>query len=181
MPTQFPGRKRKPVPTPRPNSYRRWQHMLQRCHNPKDNDYHRYGGRGIAVCDRWRFGNHELSGYWLFIQDMGEPPTKEHSIDRVDNMRGYTPENCRWTTVRAQANNRRSTKMYTAFGETKALSYWAEQFGIAQKTLAYRLKIGLHIEQALLLPVKRGQDFDFDEAKETPNGYQEPNEPVRGP
>ena len=82
--------------------------MIGRCTNPKYPSYPRYGAKGIFVCDRWRYGEGELTGWLCFFTDMGPKPTG-YSIDRVDNAKGYFPENCRWATKQQQIQNRAKT------------------------------------------------------------------------
>lgn len=81
--------------------YSVWSSMKQRCFNPLDDAYPNYGGRGISVCDRWRYS------FANFRDDMGPRPSKNHSIDRIDNDGNYEPSNCRWATRHQQQTNQR--------------------------------------------------------------------------
>jgi len=81
--------------------HRVWRGMLSRCHNPNDTGHHKYGGRGITVCDRWR------ASFVNFLTDMGQRPDGK-SIDRINNDGNYEPTNCRWATASEQMQNRRT-------------------------------------------------------------------------
>lgn len=85
------------------SEYRTWQSMRARCYQASSISYPRYGALGITVCDRWR------DDFAAFFADMGPKPTPGHSIDRIDNERGYNPDNCRWATALEQTHNRRIT------------------------------------------------------------------------
>lgn len=85
-------------------SYRKFSNMLRRCYSPQVPEYKYYGARGIGVCERWRGKN----GYDNFIADLGEPPLGL-TLGRIDNDKGYSPDNCRWETWKQQAANRRPT------------------------------------------------------------------------
>lgn len=90
--------------------YFTWQSLFFRCNNPASKSYHRYGGRGITICDRWRGRN----GFANFLADMGTRPSSKHSLDRINNDNNYEPSNCRWVTSHAQAVNRGIPKNNTS-------------------------------------------------------------------
>lgn len=125
-----------------------WIGMIARCHNPEHRYYKNYGGRGIKVCDRWRFS---LSA---FVEDMGRVP-EGHQLDRFPNNNGdYEPGNCRWTTPKQNNRNRRNNILITLEGETKVLSEWVEFFGLNYSTVWRRYKdLGWTIEKSLTEPV----------------------------
>jgi hypothetical protein len=126
-----------------------WKQMLQRCTNPRNHLYPRYGGRGIKVHWSWY-------DFDCFLLDMGGRPSMDHSLERTDNGGDYVPENCRWATAAEQAKNRRDTRRIEYLGETLCLKDWARRYGIGYTTLLHRLKLGLSMESALTTPVGRG-------------------------
>ena len=130
-------------------TYVSWLHVIQRCTNPNDKRYKDYGGRGIKVCKRWmKFEN--------FLEDMGEPPTDEHSINRIDNDGNYCKENCEWSTRKEQGRNKRNNLYFTYKNKTQLLIQWAEEYQIPYSVLWDRLfKLGWSIEKALATPVQK--------------------------
>lgn len=125
--------------------YTLWRAMLWRCNDPKHEAYGRYGGAGITVCQEWQ----EFEGFrrWAVAYGYDEKLT----IDRVDNTKGYSPENCRWATRKEQARNRKSSNFITAFGETKYIMDWAkdQRCIVTHRTLYKRIKYGHDPELAL--------------------------------
>lgn len=128
--------------------YRAWQTMRLRCTVPTNQAYGNYGGRGITVCERW------LESPANFIADMGPKPSPKHELDRIDNNKGYSPENCRWATRSVNDRNRRSNVLIEFRGETRALVEWCEMLNIPQDTARFRMKNGWSIEDALTRPVR---------------------------
>jgi len=125
--------------------YSVWCAMRKRCTNPNAANYGDYGGKGIAVCERWNdFGS--------FLEDMGEPPTPGHSLDRIDNAKGYSPDNCRWATSVMQANNKTTTIIVTYDGVSQTLREWSQQTGISHSLLRKRRSAGWPVDKMLTLP-----------------------------
>lgn len=133
--------------------YRIWSLILHRCRNPNSPSFRDYGGRGIGVCERWV---EPLVGFTNFMTDMGPRPSAGHSVDRIDNNQGYSPENCRWATRLQQNNNGRRNRRITWMGETKTVAEWSKIVGIHDATIRYRLDHGgMTVEEALTSPVKK--------------------------
>lgn len=118
------------------SEYRIWGKMKTRCFDKNTPIFHRYGGRGITVCDRW------ANSFENFLSDMGLRPTAKHSIDRIDNDGNYEPGNCRWATAKEQANNRSSSILIAINGATKPLSVWADEYGLSRAVIAARISNG---------------------------------------
>ena len=93
----------------------------------------------LLFLDRWLNGEDGLSGYECFLADMGPKP-EGMSIDRIDNTKGYSPDNCKWSTAEEQNNNRSSSRYLTIDGVTKTIAQWARVSGIGPKTIRNRLE-----------------------------------------
>lgn len=115
--------------------YRAWIGMIARCTNPKNRSWHRYGGRGIAVCARWMvFEN--------FLADMGLRPSVDHSLDRIDNNGNYSQDNCRWATRDVQNRNRCDNVWFELDGVRRTLTDWAAKIGLTVPALRARIDSG---------------------------------------
>lgn len=125
-----------------------WCAMVQRCYNPKRNNYHNYGGRGIKVCNRWKPCK-DNSAFQRFLEDMGSKPGPGYSIERLDNDKDYSPENCKWATKKEQCNNTRHNKRIAFQGEIKTVMQWSELTGIHRTTICNRLDRGWSVENTL--------------------------------
>lgn len=116
-----------------------------RCTSTKNISYKNYGGRGITVSDEW------INSFQNFITDMGKKPSPSHSIERVDNEKGYSKENCVWATRSEQNKNRRITTKVEYNGEVRSITQWSRLYNINIGTLRRRLLVlGYPIEKALI-------------------------------
>jgi len=128
--------------------YRVWSNMKTRCYNKSNKNFERWGKRGIALCDEWR-ESFESFREWAIESGYSD----NLSIDRIDNSKGYCPENCRWATPREQANNTRKTRFISYKGKTLSLHGWSRELKIPVCTLFYRLK-NHSVETAFAMPYK---------------------------
>lgn len=118
----------------RPETYRIWANMKQRCLNNNNPDYKNYGGRGILVCEKWM-------NFEGFKEDMISSYKRGLSLDRIDVNGNYCKENCRWVTWRKQHINTRRNRYIEYLGVTKTLCEWGEYFGIKSSTLRQRFYV----------------------------------------
>lgn len=126
--------------------YGLWRHMIDRCTRNTHRSFHNYGGRGITVCERW------LTSFDFFYQDMGDCP-KGMSLDRIDNEKGYAPENCRWASWDVQASNKRVCVYFEWNGQRLTLAEWGKILGIPYDVLRKRYRNGWNTEKILITPV----------------------------
>lgn len=133
----------------RSSEYSAWLSMKARCYNDKHPNHKYHGGRGISVCERWRYS------FVAFLADVGRKPTPAHTLDRwPDNDGNYEPGNVRWATRHEQMQNLRNNHNITALGETLSLSEWARRIGATSSmTIHGRLKNGWPASMAAALPI----------------------------
>jgi hypothetical protein len=135
------------------NTYKCWVSIKQRCLNPNAQHYHRYGARGITICDRW------ANDYAEFLADVGEQP-EGMTLERIDNDGNYEPTNVRWTSRKEQANNR-STNVFVEYkGKRMTLAQWADHLGYKYGLLGSRWKKGVRGD-ALFAPPRWSRSKDL--------------------
>ncbi|EOM77925.1 hypothetical protein Rrhod_0734 [Rhodococcus rhodnii LMG 5362] len=122
--------------------------MLDRCENSHHRAWRDYGGRGIAVCPRWR-------SYELFAADMGSTFRPDLELDRIDTDGDYEPRNCRWISHAAQQSNKRNNHVIEWRGHVKTVTQWGSTLGIPSNTLVHRLRRGWSVDRALTTGASR--------------------------
>lgn len=142
--------------------YLAWRNIKERCRNPGCRMYHRYGGRGIKVCDEW------FESFMAFFREVGERPGPGYSIDRIDNEGNYEPGNVRWATRIEQQNNLSKCVPVEINGVTLGPPEWARISGLNKKTIVARVAVGVQGE-AIIAPPKR-RDPAMRGIDQTPSG-----------
>lgn len=145
-----------------------WQAMKGRCNRHSSIEYKNYGGRGITYDERWEkfesFYEDMGKSYEEHVKEFGE---KDTSIDRINVDGNYCKENCKWSTIKEQANNKTSTKFITYNNETHSLMQWAKLVGIPYKTISNRLIKGWSEEDALYTPIRKPMKFVYNGEEHT--------------
>ena len=126
-----------------PRLYKKWCSMKSRCNYPSSKCYPRYGGKGIKICDEWE---NSFESFYKWAMETGYKDGL--TIDRIDNSKGYSPDNCRWATHAEQCRNYSRNRFITYQGRTQCMSDWADEYGINRCTLAQRIKLGWSLERA---------------------------------
>lgn len=126
--------------------YKAWHAMIRRCTDPSNHKWHRYGGRGIKVCERWK-------SFEAFAEDMG-PRGAGMTLDRKNNDGDYEPSNCRWATQKQQGNNRGNNRRIAVGSGTRTVSEAAREAGLSLSTLRGRLRSGWTAAAAINTPVQ---------------------------
>lgn len=126
--------------------YKVWDSMMTRTTKPTNKSYRDYGGRGITVCKKWR----DFRG---FFEDMKDSYKENLTLDRINNSKGYSKSNCRWSTPKEQARNTRRNHGLTFRGKTQCISAWSEELGFKDGLILSRLKKGWSVQKTLTTPV----------------------------
>jgi hypothetical protein len=127
-----------------------YQGMCRRCADPRRHEFHKYGARGISVAEEW-IGP---GGFERFAAHIGPRPSREHSVDRIDNALGYAPGNVRWATAKEQTRNTRRNIVVTIEGKTQTLAAWIEDRALNSGAVRRRIENGWDAVLAITTPVR---------------------------
>lgn len=130
------------------SEYITWVSMKQRCLNPKNHDYKDYGARGITVCKEW------IEDFTIFIKDMGNKPSINYSIERIDVNKGYFPKNCKWILKIEQPKNTRTTTLFEYNGKKLGLPDWCEELNLNYSMMRHRIyELKISFEDSIKIPI----------------------------
>ena len=144
---------KQPLPGRDTGEFDIWLGMKNRCYNKKQNNYARYGGRGIRVCDHW------LESFDNFFSDLGPRPSAAHSIDRINNDGNYEPENVRWASAIEQAANKRNNVYLEFEGKRKTVGEWSRISGLPKHIIYGRIQCGWTTESIFNTPIVQTRIF----------------------
>jgi len=133
--------------------HRAWRDMKARCAgtDAAKTNYPYHAGRGIPVCNEW------INSFVNFYRDMGPKPSRKHTLDRINNDKGYSKDNCRWATVNQQTNNTRRNVKVSLNGATFNLKEWCQRKALNYNTVRSRIRRGWSAESALAIPSRYGK------------------------
>lgn len=132
--------------------YNSWRGMKERCNNINNSHYENYGGRGICVCEEW-YNSFEAFRDWALLNGYRPGLT----IDRIDIDGNYEPSNCKWSTLKEQANNKTTSHFLYFNGEALTINQWAEKLGVDRCIIKDRLRLGWSVERALTAPIAKSE------------------------
>lgn len=135
--------------------HRIWEGIIRRCSRPTDTSFKWYGAKGVSVCFSWADA---INGYGNFLKDMGKAPTPTSSIDRINNAKGYSKENCRWASRKEQNLNRRTTRWVLVNGVRLCAKDAAAKLGIPYPTFWERLNKGHYKEDLMVLDMREEEE-----------------------
>ncbi len=141
------GSRRRGTITP---EFKVWTGIKRRCLDPTCKSFKDYGARGITLCQEW------LTNYSTFVEHVGRRPSPTHTIERIDNERGYEPGNVRWATRAEQNSNTRANRFLEFNGKRQTLSQWSRETGLSHPVIIRRLQRGWSLERSLTQPTNRG-------------------------
>lgn len=128
--------------------YKTWQSMIARCYYPSKESFKNYGAKGIKVCDEWK------NSFEQFYKDMGKRPFQSASLDRIDNSKGYSKENCRWASMQEQERNKTNNIVVEFNGFKGCLTEVCEHFGLNLSAIRSRIYKGWTVSDALSKPIR---------------------------
>lgn len=140
-------------------------HMKDRCYNPNNQEYKHYGGRGITICEEWQTPHSWKGGKAFKKWALENGYADDLTIDRIDVNKGYSPENCRWVSIKEQQNNKRNNRLITYKGKTQTIALWGEEFGIPFSTIKNRLNKNMPIEKVLSIKNLSSERYDNPEER----------------